>query len=206
MTMATEREPKMNRSERTCAGCGVACAPDELLRFVLGPTRDDGAHEVAVDVAGGAFGRGAHVHPRTDCIVKACKAGLARAFKCKVHAIPAEVCGQIVDAYDRRIAGLLLGGSRAGHVAAGADKAEEAMQRGAALLVVACDAGSVVSKGFVERAVKEGRATVWKTKEHMGTLLGRDEISVLAVTNEAIAEQIQRARSRSEACRSREVR
>ena len=50
------------------------------------------------------------------------------------------------------------------------------MSKVKSLEIVACDAGSVVSKGFVERAVAEGRATVWKTKEHMGTLLGRDEI------------------------------
>ena len=115
-------------------------------------------------------------------------------------------CAEIVGAYDRKIAGLLLGCRRAGHLAVGADAAAEAMSKGAFLLVVACDAGSVVEKGFVAYAISESRAVAWKTKVELGTLFGREEISVVAVTNEAIAEQIQRARSRSEACRSREVR
>jgi predicted RNA-binding protein YlxR (DUF448 family)/ribosomal protein L7Ae-like RNA K-turn-binding protein len=186
-------------------GCGRTAAPDELLRVVLGSQVDD-AREIAVDVAGGSFGRGAHVHPKSDCLAKACKSGLARSFKCKVSASLPEICAQIVDGYDRRIAGLLVGGRRAGHLAVGADQAASAMQSDAPLLVVASDAGTVVDKGFVARAVAEGRAVVWKNKVQLGTLLGRDEVSVVAVTNEAIAEQIQRARSRSEACRSREVR
>ena len=222
MTMATEHDngshpsksgggdPKQSRSERTCVGCGHTAAPDDLLRFVLGPrvagAGPDGAHEVAVDIAGGSFGRGAHVHAQADCIAKACKAGLARSFKCKIQAPVSEICSQIVDGYDRRIGGLLLGGLRAGHLAVGADQASDAMQKGAPLLVVACDAGTVITKGFVAHAVADGQAVVWKTKEHLGSLLGRHEVSVVAVTNEAIAEQIQRARSRSEACRSREVR
>ena len=217
MTMATEHDngsppaggdPRKSRSERTCVGCGRAAAPDELLRVVLGSqvSPGSGPHEIAVDVAGGSFGRGAHVHPVSDCLAKACKSGLERSFKCKVKVSLAEICAQIVDGYDRRIAGLLVGSRRAGHLAVGGDQAATAMQNDAPLLVVACDAGTIVDKGFVARAVAEGRAVVWKNKVHLGTLLGRDEVSVVAVTNEAIAEQIQRARSRSEACRSREVR
>ena len=58
---------------RTCVGCGERVeiprseSPSSVLvRLVLGP-----GGEVAVDAAGGGFGRGAHVHPRPGCVEKA---------------------------------------------------------------------------------------------------------------------------------------
>jgi predicted RNA-binding protein YlxR (DUF448 family) len=62
--------------ERTCVGCGERCAPGELIRLVLAPSG-----EIAVDAAGGGFGRGAHVHARGACLRQAATRGLLRATK-----------------------------------------------------------------------------------------------------------------------------
>jgi predicted RNA-binding protein YlxR (DUF448 family) len=170
------------------------------LRLVLG-----GEH-VVVDVAGGAFGRGAHVHPTFTCLQKACKSGLARAFKAKVHANVVELAEQVERGYDRRITGLVLGARRAGHLAIGQDAALDAKE--APLYVVACDAGSVANRTEVRKAVSEGRAVVWKNKAALGALFGANEagVAIFAVAHAKIAAEIREARSRSEACRRREVR
>lgn len=62
---------------RTCVGCGQRGPKDDLLRLVCGP---DGF--VRVDVSRREPGRGAHVHPKVDCLVKAeGPRALGRAFR-----------------------------------------------------------------------------------------------------------------------------
>jgi predicted RNA-binding protein YlxR (DUF448 family) len=216
-TTPDERPPKVGPT-RTCAGCGRHDDAEALVRVVLGPP-DEKGDSLAVDLAGGSFGRGAHVHAREACLRAAAKGGFARSFKRKVAASAEEVAAQIVEGCDRRIAGLLLGGRRAGHLALGADAASDAIAKGAPCVVVACDAGSVTDKGALGAAVREGRAVAWKTKGELGALMGRDEVAVCAVTHASVAEQIVRARRladevsalagtlrSTDACRSREVR
>jgi predicted RNA-binding protein YlxR (DUF448 family) len=216
--MVSPNETEMGKKgERTCVGCGRADAPAVFLRVVLGEGRSrtptdggggdvGGEHEVVVDAAGGAFGRGAHVHPSFDCLVKACKGGFARSFKTKVRMDAGDLATAIEEAHDRRVTGLVMGARRAGHVAIGTDAAMEALAKGPALAIVACDAGSVAGKDAVMRAAAEGRAVVWKDKAVLGKLFGRDEVGIFCVTHAEIAREIQEARSRSEACRRREVR
>jgi predicted RNA-binding protein YlxR (DUF448 family) len=198
--MQMTQETAKKKSERTCVGCGRADVPGALLRFVLA------GNEVAVDVAASGFGRGSHVHPTLDCLAKACKGGFSRSFKTKVEANVAQLSGEIESAYDRRIQGLVLGARRAGKLAIGQDAACEALAKGASLVVVACDVGSVAKKDSVSRAVAEGHAVVWKAKAALGALFGRDEVGIFAVTELGIASEIKEARSRSEACKVREER
>ncbi len=56
------------------------------MRLVLGP---DG--EIAVDAAGGGFGRGAHVHARGACIEQAATRGLQRASKGRASSVSVAV-------------------------------------------------------------------------------------------------------------------
>src|SRR5690242_1934177 len=51
---------------RTCIGCRERAAARELLRVVTG-TGDDGQPAVLPDPSGTAPGRGAHLHPTTEC-------------------------------------------------------------------------------------------------------------------------------------------
>jgi predicted RNA-binding protein YlxR (DUF448 family) len=209
--------PKRVRT-RTCVGCGDAVDATELLRVVLGPQGEDGGAPVAIDLASGAHGRGAHVHASRACLAKAAKSGLARSFKTKIATSETELVAQIEAACDRRIAGLITGASRARMVAIGADATNDALKRGAPLVVVATDAASVVEHGPVAQAIAEGRAIAWKDKVTLGGLFGRAEVAVCAVTNESVSAEIARARrtvdaivggggsTRGEACRSREVR
>jgi predicted RNA-binding protein YlxR (DUF448 family)/ribosomal protein L7Ae-like RNA K-turn-binding protein len=185
------REPKQpKRSARTCAGCGRPDEADAMVRLVRGPEG-----EIAVDIAGGAFGRGAHVHAQLPCIAKACKGGLARSFKSPVLADAADVARQIVDGCDRRIAGLVGAARRAGVLAVGADASCEALEAGAPLVIVAADAGNVTTRGPIAQAIAEGRAVSWKTKAVLGELLGRAEVSVCVVRDRGISSELAKARS-----------
>jgi predicted RNA-binding protein YlxR (DUF448 family) len=220
MSEKNEQEPRVKGPVRTCAGCGKADDADELVRIVLGPRASSKDEDtlVAVDLAGSAHGRGAHVHARKECLARAAKGGLARSFKTKIGVTAEELTSQIVDGCDRRIAGLLVGAWRAQLVGIGADAANAALDKGAQLVVVACDAGGVVDRGAIGIAIAEGRAVAWKDKQTIGALLGgRGEIAVCAITNESIAAQVASARrlaeaasghvsARGEACRSPEAR
>jgi predicted RNA-binding protein YlxR (DUF448 family) len=182
MIMATERTTKI--SERTCAGCGAKGLPEDMVRVVKGPEG-----EIAVDLAGGGFGRGAHAHP--GCLEKACKGGFARAFKSAVNADPIALKAQIHEAIQRRMAGLLLGARRAGHVAIGNDAACQALREGA-FAVVACDAGGVARKTEVTEAVTEGRAISFGDKATLGSLMGHPEVALLAVTHAPLAREMKK--------------
>jgi predicted RNA-binding protein YlxR (DUF448 family) len=174
--------------ERTCAGCAKKSAPEEMVRLVLGPK---GADEIAVDAAGGAFGRGAYVHHTGDCLERACHGGLSRAFKTQVAVSPKTIEASIRDAYERRALGMLLGARRAGHLTLGADAAAKALAGGAPLVVIAADAGSVTSR--FERAVAEGRAVSFGTKAGLGEMFGTGETAVFAVCHEGVANALQHA-------------
>jgi predicted RNA-binding protein YlxR (DUF448 family) len=64
--MSSGRGIPRRSSVRTCIGCRERAEKLELLRVVVG---DRGAgREVVPDPAGRAPGRGAHLHPTTDCL------------------------------------------------------------------------------------------------------------------------------------------
>ena len=183
--MSTEHETK--KHERTCVGCGTTAEPDALVRLVLGPSG-----EIAIDAAGGAFGRGAHVHAIRDCLEKACKSGLSRAFKKDVKVKPDELAASIRDAFERRAVGIILGARRAGHLSLGSNEVESK----APFVVVAADAGSIAGK--FERAIAEGRATVFGTKAALGKMFGRGETAVFAVNHVGVARALQEALAKAE--------
>lgn len=174
--------PTSKKRTRTCAGCSATGAPEDMIRVVRGPDA-----ELGVDLGGGTFGRGAHVHPA--CIERACAGGFARAFKARVEVTAAQLRATIQHACDRRLAGLLLGGRRAGHVIVGADAASEAIDRGA-LALVAVDAGTVARRAA--RAVSEGRAVAWGSKAFLGELFGESEVALAAVTHRSLGPVISR--------------
>jgi len=180
MTMPTKTTPRAH--ERTCVGCRRKDAAGALVRLVLGV---DG---VVVDAAGGAFGRGVHVHPSRDCVAKACRGGLSAAAKRDVRADAGAVCAEIRGAYERRAAGLILGARRAGHLAVGADAAEEALGEGAPMVVLATDAGADTRRRFARWP-----AQAFGTKASLGAVLGTPETAVFAVCHDGVSKALSEA-------------
>jgi predicted RNA-binding protein YlxR (DUF448 family) len=194
---------------RTCVGCGSRDGAAELVRLIIA---DD---EVAFDLAGGAFGRGAHVHARLDCLEKAPR-GLSRAFKRPMKQDAAALGERLVEACNRRIAGLLLAARRSGTLTMGADAVLEVLGAGAGsrgegsrgragedfanvLVVLSLDAGSLTSRKEVQSCVAAGRAVAWGTKNELGSLLGASSVAICAVRHAGIADELKRMRVSADA-------
>jgi ribosomal protein L7Ae-like RNA K-turn-binding protein len=154
--------------------------------------------EVAFDLAGGSFGRGAHVHARPDCLAKAPR-GIARSFKCGITADAPELGRLLAAACERRLAGLLLAARRSRALVVGADAVAETLRREPALVLVAVDAGGVATTHEVQRAAAEGRAIAWKTKNELGALLGEKAIAICAIRHAGIANELKTLRAAADA-------
>ncbi|CAN5145904.1 hypothetical protein BH09MYX1_BH09MYX1_07490 [soil metagenome] len=186
MTEATMTTPSVRATkERTCIGCGEKAAPEALVRLVVSPEGD-----IAVDAAGGSFGRGAHVHGIPTCITRAAKSGLARSFKREIKITGPELAHRIASALQRRAFGLIVSARSAGHLAIGSDASSEALMKGAPLAVVAVDAAAAGHIPAVERAVESGRAVAFGRKVELGKLLGKEEVAVLVITHKGIAANV----------------
>jgi predicted RNA-binding protein YlxR (DUF448 family) len=178
--------------ERTCVGCGLRDAASAMVRLVVAED------EVVFDLAGGAFGRGAHLHARSECIEKAPR-GLARTFKRDPKVDARELAARLSAACDRRMSGLLMAARRTNALAVGADASLEAIHRGAPLVVVAVDAGKIAQTLEVQGAVAEGRAIAWKAKNELGALLGEEAVAICAVRHAGIASELKVLRAAADA-------
>jgi predicted RNA-binding protein YlxR (DUF448 family) len=193
------RRPDERRAPtRTCVGCGVRDDASALVRLVI----EDG--EVAFDLAGGAFGRGAHLHPRPTCMAKAPR-GIDRAFRGQGRVDGAELGRRLVSACDRRMRGLLLAAHRLRAIAIGTDASFDALRAGDvrkggfSLAVVAVDAGSVASSKALAEAVAGGQAIAWGTKSELGGMLGEKAIAICVVRHGRIAAELKRMRAAADA-------
>jgi predicted RNA-binding protein YlxR (DUF448 family) len=170
---------------RTCAGCRVTGERGDLLRFVVG---DDGT--VVADLAATTFGRGAWVHPRASCLVRAAASGLARASKRPVNTTPEALVALVTDAASRRVEGLLASARASGQVAVGTDAVRDALAQGkAALVVVAGDARASAA----ELPSRAGAfSVVWGNKITLGAAVGRGETGVVAILDRGFGDVIAR--------------
>jgi predicted RNA-binding protein YlxR (DUF448 family)/ribosomal protein L30E len=124
-------------NDRTCIVTRKVAAPDDLIRFVVGP---DGA--IVPDLKRTLPGRGCWVTGERIYVDKAAAKNLfARAFKKEVVVSPQ--LGAMIDGLLARNALGALGLARkAGAVALGATKVESSVRTGAALLVVHAEEAS----------------------------------------------------------------
>jgi len=83
---------------RTCVGCRGRAARSELLRVTAGLV--DGQPAVVPDPAGTAPGRGAHLHPTTECYDLAVRRrAFGRALRCE-GGLSAAAVGIYLDSTD----------------------------------------------------------------------------------------------------------
>jgi hypothetical protein len=186
---------------RTCVGCGARDLAAEMVHLIAsgdviavdalfskgGGPRPDGVH-----------GRGAHLHARPACIARA-PAGLSRSLRRPSGVTAGELGTRLVAACDRRMEGLLVSARRRGEVSVGADAAIDAARRGAPLVVVAVDAGTVSEKTEVIEAIAGGRCIAWRTKAELGPLLGEQAVAICAVRHGGIAAELKKVRAAADA-------
>jgi predicted RNA-binding protein YlxR (DUF448 family) len=180
-------------SLRTCVGCKASGSPQDLVRLVVGP---DG--EVAPDLSGGAFGRGAWVHPRPSCLADV-RGGLSRGLKTKVTSSVTEVTELLRQAASRRALSLLTAAQRARRAAVGTIALEEAERDDSVeLLVLAGDAKASAQLSPVMRLGQRGRVRLFKTKAELGAAFGRDELALVGLLSKDLAQEVSRMISVSE--------
>jgi predicted RNA-binding protein YlxR (DUF448 family) len=160
-----------------------------MIRLVL---VDDG--QVAVDLAGRAFGRGAWVHPSVECLTLAPRGGLQKSFKSNVPVDAGALVVAVKAAADRRVESLLASARGAGKLECGSDVAKSAMEAGKSrVLLVAEDARATAEAPWVLAAGAAGKAVFWGTKERMGKAVGRADTALVAVCDGGFSEAITRA-------------
>jgi predicted RNA-binding protein YlxR (DUF448 family) len=205
--MDPRRDADRRTPTRTCVGCGLPDAAARMVRVVMAgatgkPARfaesEPNDAGIVFDLAGGSFGRGAHVHARSACLLKAPR-GIARSFRRSVSTGADEMGRRLVAACDQRMVGLVLAARRIGALEIGADASFEAIRRGAPLAIVAVDAGTVASSLEVTRAAADGRAIAWSNKSDLGGLLGERAVAICAVRHDAIALELKRMRAAADA-------
>jgi len=215
-------EPSFEREERgptrTCVGCRTRAPKDELVRLALPSLSgalelgvSDGASaevlpELAVDPAGRLPGRGVHIHPTRACVTGAFKrGGLAQALKRAPKTTPDALRTALARRFLERFEVLLGAAQRVGKLAVGVDAVREAIADGSlALLVLASDAedGREDMMASVTRLDRRARVALgsWDesglsvgSKGALGRMFGRDEVAVLGVLDQGLADHVAHA-------------
>ncbi len=176
-------------SLRRCIVSGECKAPQDMLRFVVGP---DGT--LVPDLAGKLPGRGLWLSPRRDMIDKARTRNLfARAAKSAVH-VPEDLAALVERLLDSRCLELISLAKRAGQLVAGHDKVKSWLAAGkAGLLIQAVDAaedgrGKLRALG---QAVRPGLPVLELfDAAQLGRTLGRPTSVHIAVAPGGFAERI----------------
>ena len=187
--------------ERTCVLTRVKGSREDLIRLALSP---DG--EVAPDVRARAPGRGAWIAVSRGQLDEAnakskLKAALQRAFKTQAVMVPPDL-GERTEAALRQAALDRLGmEARAGNLATGADRIEQAARSGkVALLLHAADAGDDGRRRMDQAwRVGGGQAQGMVFPEGRSILsmaLGRDNVVHVALTDPAAATRVSHAITR----------
>jgi len=176
---------------RRCIGCGRERAKAELIRLVAYEGR------VIVDYHAKLPGRGAYVCPQRECIARAMKKHrLERAFKLEnnqldYHDLPE----RIRRAIKHQILNLLGRAGRAGRLISGWSEVKRGFAR-AKLVLVAADAAESTKRRFASE-----KTHVLLSKQELGAAVGKPERSVMAITDDRLAEALARELERYRAVR-----
>ncbi|HMA96086.1 MAG TPA: DUF448 domain-containing protein [Polyangiaceae bacterium] len=181
-----------HRPTRTCVGCRKPGDPTELVRMVLS---QDGV--VGFDLAGGATGRGAWVHPTEPCLQKASKAVLRSLHGEVEHSAGSEHLTALIQslaaAAARRAQGLILAARRTRQIMIGGEASQRAFLSGKARAVIlAGDAMAAARQAWISEAATQGLLAVWTSKAELGAMVGRDELAVMVVTDDGLAKNLLR--------------
>lgn len=150
-------------TERTCIGCRALEHPAHMVRVTLG---DDGG--LVLSLGGFTPGRGAWLHARSECLVRAAPA-LPRALKARALSSPRELAALLRAAADRAALALLVAVRRAGRAELGepTEESSAALPSGTGLVVIATDAGAD-APAWAAPLVASGRAVCFSTRARLG--------------------------------------
>lgn len=168
------------QKRRMCIGCRRSCARQDLVRLVA-----TGDGKIGFDLIGAAWGRGAWVHPRPECVAKSVR-NIARALRQPVSVTPSELYERLASAAWQRVASLMAAARRSGQLKIGIEAAGQCWAQ-------------------LSLAGAQGRALVAPAEAAMGewvgaqdvvlTSMGKSRLAVAIARNVAIAETFASART-----------
>ncbi len=186
----TTARAEAKASERTCVGCREVAEREELIRFAI--LVEDGAAAIVPDVAHKLGRRGASTHASRACIEQAVRrGGFAKSAQARVEVDAGELVSLVGAQLVARARGLLLGAIRAKLAVLGADGTEKAIaERRVVALVLATDASGRTAEIGAAMTRLGGKAIPLLTKAELGALVGRDEVAVVGIQDEGIADAL----------------
>ena len=191
-TQSAQTQSATRRPERTCVACRALGSSTNLVRMVLLP---EGG--VGFDLAGGAVGRGAWVHPTATCLLRAAK-GSVRSLRGGTSpngGLPTtdDLMLSLARAATRRAEGLIQAARRTRNLLVGGEACQRSFTQGnARLVVLAADALAAAKQAWISEATTQGLVVVWSTKAQLGALVGREELAVMVVTEDGLARNLLR--------------
>lgn len=174
-----QKDQAHRQSMRTCVGCRGEESKEGLERFVYIEPQG-----LIYDLRQKAPGRGAWVHPRRDCILKALRGGFSRAMKQGVDGGEAEeLIEQVAAGIRRRQIERFGVALRAGEVFVGQRLVGEALKaNGLALFFLAKDASESTQRKFASNAERKGLQMIrsWPGTR-LGQMVSREFVSIVGI-------------------------
>lgn len=181
--------------QRSCLGCREVKSKDELLRFVLDP---DG--NPVPDLAHKLPGRGGYTCFNKCCLENAIKKRqFNRAFKGDIKQVLHEnMLALVTGLQEERIVATIALANKAGKVVSGSDQVLDLLRKGrAAILILAADISADSAAKFLAVANKTGIESFrFSLKEQLGSPLGKDIRTAVAVAPGSFAESLRRELTR----------
>jgi len=181
--------------QRSCLSCREVKPKDELLRFVLDPDSLP-----VPDIAGKLPGRGAYTCFSRKCLENAvARRQFSRSFKGEARTPDvAEILDLIQRLLEEKITATLALANKAGRAVSGSDKVMDSLRKGdASLLILAADISADSEAKFRFVAEKNGvEIFSFSVKNQLGTPLGKEIRTAVAVSPGAFADKLRRELTR----------
>jgi uncharacterized protein len=177
----------VTQPQRSCVACRTVADKNLLLRFVLAPHG-----QVVVDYRQQLPGRGLYTCLNQQCLAQAVKRNsFRRVFGAATQPVDfTELQEQLQQALMQRIKGLILMARKAGQLIAGSNMVLDALKRPAppAAVVMAVDIAANMKLKIDSLASRQQIVcTQLFDKVSLGQLLGKEERSVVAIQDGALA-------------------
>ncbi len=181
---------KSAKPQRSCVACRKVADKKQLLRFVLAP---DG--RVVVDYRQQLPGRGLYTCLSRQCLEQAVKKNGFRRISCSQHESIdlKQLYTQLQWALEQRISGLIRMARKSGQLVAGSNQVLDAIKGRTpiSIIVVATDISENMGQK-IERVACRHQVMFFRhfDKALLGHMIGKEERSVVAVINGALARSL----------------
>ena len=178
--MSTKKKNRGKKPIRKCICCEADKPKSDMIRIVL-PGRNTVETENNVDDTGKQHGRGAYICRNSKCIEQAFKDGI-------IDEATRSICYENMNSQKLQMISIAM---KAGYLASGEFQCEETIQKGKAYYVIISeDASDNTKKKFTNKCEYQGiKYEIYGKKEEIGHLIGKNERSVIAITDEDFSTQ-----------------